>query len=249
VGRAIAKPKARKASAREAMTPQEALVSALNDRGKNDVFCQALLRIACFTTKHRGHAWTLVSPRTSGHYLDNDKMRARLEAAGFERDPDLPSGWFVIYASDVQLPEAKSEQFKATVAALELPSDPWKAPFTGFDEAGWFIHPDCNADIHLPPLDAMEVADTSSPLSRLTPLTPPTPIDNQEAADPPPEMEEPLPPAHAAALERLKESLYGPDAPKYPQSLAEHVRAVELKKAEEVQEPLPPAHADAGASA
>lgn len=224
-------PKARKASAREAMTPLEALVSALNDRGKNDVFCQGLLRIACFTTKHRGHAWTLISPRTRGHYLDNDTMRARLEAAGFERDPDLPLGWFVVYASDVQAPEGKSEQFKATVAALGLPSDPWAAPFAAFDEAGWFLHPDCNTDAWLPPLDSMEVPDTSSPLSRVTPLSPPTPVNSQEAAEPP-EMEEPLPPAHAAALAKLNEALYGPDAPKRPTSLAEYI---EMEKAGELE--------------
>ena len=271
-------PKARKASARAAMTPQEALVNALNDRGKESGCDNGLLRIACFTTKSRGHAWTLISPRTGNRYLDNDTMRARLEAAGFEEDPDR-AGWagrYVLYASDVQAPEGKSEQFKATVAALGLPSDPWAAPFAAFDEAGWFLHPDCNTEAWLPPLDSMEVPDTSSPLSRVTPLTPPTPINSQEAAEPPtnlaghmvtldymgggeitarvvrddggetllveyndepfeykrsdltgwfvspvPEMQEPLPPAHAAALAKLNVALYGPDAPKRPRSLAE----------------------------
>lgn len=169
VGRSPTKPapKARKASAREAMTPLEALVNALNDRGKDDAFGTGLLRIGCFTTKHRGHAWTVVSPRTRGKYLDNDKMRARLEAAGFETDPDLPSGWYVLFASDVQAPEGKSEEFKATVAALGLPSDPWSAPFEALDAPGWFLNPDCNADVHLPPLDSMEGPEPAEPPANL----------------------------------------------------------------------------------
>ena len=216
VGRSPTKPepKARKASAREAMAPLDALVDALNDRGKEDVYNKGLLRIGVFTTKNRGHAWTLVSPRTGGKYLNNDTMRARLEAAGFEADPDQ-AGRYVLYASDVQAPEGKSDQFKATVAALGLPSNPWAAPFdaaTG-DRRGWFMHPDDNMEGWLPPLDSMEVADTSSPLSHLTPLSPPTPINSQEAAEPP-EMQTPLPPP--AAGERCC-----PGAPKRPRSLAE----------------------------
>ena len=240
VGRSPTKPepKARKASAREAMAPLEALVSALNDRGTEDKYDSGLLRLACFTTDSRGYAWTIVSPRTKNWYLKNDKMRARLEAAGFEEDPDQ-AGRYVLYASDVQAPEGKSEQFKATVAALGIPSDPWAAPFAALNEAGWFLHPDCNTDAWLPPLDSMEVADGSSPLSRVTPLSPPTPVNSQEAAEPaadeeglPPEMEEPLPPAHAAALAKLKEALYGPDAPKRPTSLAEYVA---MKEAGELE--------------
>ena len=236
VGRGIAKPKgaaakARKASAREAMTAQEALVNALNDRGKDDAFGTGLLRIACFTTKHRGHAWTVVSPRTRGRYLDNDKMRARLEAAGFEKDPE--TSWHLLFASDVQAPEGKSEEFKATVAALGLPSDPWSAPFEAIDAPGWFLNPDCNADVYLPPLDRTEVADTSSPLSHLTPLSPPTPISSQERAEPPakPPAMEPLPPPlleqqeqpeQPAWLAGLHNRLYGPGAPKRPYSRQEY---------------------------
>ena len=242
VGRSPTKPapKARKASAREAMTPLEALVDALNDRGKEDLYCNGLLRIGVFTTKSRGHAWTLVSPRTRGKYLDNDKMRARLEAAGFEEDPDQ-AGRYVLYASDVQAPEGKSDQFKATVAALGLPSNPWAAQFDAATGArrGWFMHPDDNMEGWLPTLDSMEVPDGSSPLSRMTPLSPPTPVNSQEAAETaadeeglPPEMEEPLPPAHAAALAKLNEALYGPDAPKRPTSLAEYI---EMEKAGELE--------------
>jgi hypothetical protein len=216
VGRSPTKPapKARKASAREAMAPLDALVDALNDRGKEDLHCNGLLRIGCFTTKDRGHAWTLVSPRTGGNYLKNDKMRARLEAAGFEEDPDQ-AGRYVLYASDVRVPDGKSDQFKATVAALGLPPDPWAAPFdaaTG-DRRGWFMHPDDNMEKGwLPPLDWMEVPDTSSPLSHMTPLSPPTPINSQEAAEPP-EMQTPLPPPAAGEL-------CCPGAPKRQRSLA-----------------------------
>ena len=247
VGRGIAKPKgaakagARRASAREAMTAQEALVNALNDRGKDDAFGTGLLRIACFTTKHRGHAWTVVSPRTRGKYLDNDKMRARLEAAGFEKDPE--TSWHTLFASDVQAPEGKSEEFKATVAALGLPSDPWSAPFEAIDAPGWFLNPDCNADVYLPPLDRTQVADTSSPLSHLTPLSPPTPINSQESAEPPakPPAMEPLPPPlleqqeqqqeqqeQPAWLADLHNRLYGPGAPKRPTCLREYM---EMEKA------------------